>query len=339
MFDINEKNHNFDDLPYEIIINIVDNLEDKDILQLCMTNTKFKYICNDDILWANTSKNKFGYPINRFLKSKYGMNITGYRKYLMIKYIKNMDSFNLGDYIANSPFSVEVQLYYLQPDTIGSIKEAVEMNNYDILNLLLEDGRSDPSGGSLEYIRMYADSGSPLAIASQNGLYQIVELLLTDNRVDPTIDTVEKLYGINEFSENGIYTLLPIILASAEGHLKVVDILLNDKRTDPSEYGNLSIIRASENGHVSVIKRLLNDPRVDASDRNNDAIIGASNNGHLDAVNILIENILVDPSDRDNLAIENAKINFHRNIENRLIMDPRVRDCNISYNEDGDFFT
>lgn len=132
----------------------------------------------------------------------------------------------------------------------------------EIVQLLLNDGRADPTD----------DSNYALYIASKNDHVDVVRLLLQDPRVDPSAD------------DN-----CAIRIASENGHVDVVRLLLEDPRVDPSADDNQAIRYASENGHIEVVRLLLEDPRVDPSAYNNYAIWYASKNGHVEVVRLLLE--------------------------------------------------
>ena len=103
---------------------------------------------------------------------------------------------------------------------------AAKNGHLDVVQLLLEDPRVDPS----------ANHNLAIRLAALYGRHQIVKLLFTDPRVDPS----DKLIHNSA-----------IRLAARNGHLKVVKLLLEDPRVDPSNDHNREIV-----------KLLLTDPRV-----------------------------------------------------------------------------
>jgi ankyrin repeat protein len=153
-------------------------------------------------------------------------------------------------------------------ETETAIRLASKYGHAEVVRLLLNDPRVDPSAYSNHAIRL----------ASWKGHVEVVKLLLNDPRVDPSDrDNVA------------------IRWASGNGHVEVVKPLLNDPRVDPSADNNCAIRWASRKGHVEVVKILLNDPRVDPSDRDYDAIRSASDNGHVEVVKLLLNDPRVDP--------------------------------------------
>jgi hypothetical protein len=147
--------------------------------------------------------------------------------------------------------------------------KAVKTGNSDLMDLMLQNPRVDPS----------AEKNTAIRCASACGHLAIVDRLLQDSRIDPST------------SNN-----LPIHHASTYGHLAVVDRLLQDPRVDPSADNNLAIRLASENGHLAVVDRLLQDPRVDPTASDNWAIHLASVRGHQTVVNRLLQDPRVNGS-------------------------------------------
>ena len=176
-------------------------------------------------------------------------------------------------------------------------EEAVTIGNADLLDLLLQDPRVDPSVLDNFAIRR----------ASAYGHLAVVDRLLRDPRIDPSADNN-----------------LAIRLASEKGHLAVVDRLLQDPRVDPSAWDSWAIRWASENGHLAVVDRLLQEPRVDPSADKNWAIRFASERGHLPVVERLLQDPRVDPSADSNYAIRRASVWGRLAVVNRLLQDPRV---------------
>ena len=143
-----------------------------------------------------------------------------------------------------------------------STSENMFEGHTEVVKLLLQDKRVDPSVGNNSVIRL----------ASQNGHTDVVKLLLQDGRVDPSNN------------DN-----CAIIWASENGHINVVKLLSQDERVDPSDYNNKAIRISSANGHTDVVKLLLQDKRVDPTADDNYAIEWASENGHTDTVELLLQ--------------------------------------------------
>jgi hypothetical protein len=89
----------------------------------------------------------------------------------------------------------------------NAIRLASKYGHVEVVNLLLNDPRVDPSFYNNDAIRW----------ASENGQVQVVTLLLKDPRVDPSA-----------------YNNHAIRRASENGHVELVKLLLNDPRVDPS---------------------------------------------------------------------------------------------------------
>jgi ankyrin repeat protein len=109
----------------------------------------------------------------------------------------------------------------------SAIRFASGYGNVEVVKLLLNDPRVDPSAHDNYAIRW----------ASRNGHVEVVKLLLNDPRVDPSADNN-----------------CAIRWASRNGHVEVVKLLLNYPRVDPSAYNNDAMRCAPENGHAEVVK-------------------------------------------------------------------------------------
>ncbi|KAI8891619.1 ankyrin repeat-containing domain protein [Globomyces pollinis-pini] len=229
--------------------------------------------------------------------------------------------------IYNNSAAFKSYLRYHQP--IGAdFEQAVERNKADILKILLEDSRSvsfdynqaiiDASEfGYIEIVRILLNDkrGDPSAydncairFAAENGHIEIVKMLLDDERVDPSGDSN---YAIRNSSKNG--------------HTEIVRVLLADERVDPTAFVDHSIGFASTNGHAEITKMLLDDERADPSAYDNYAIKFSSKNGHVEIVRMLLEDERVDPSAYDNYAIRCASKNGHTKVVEMLLNDGRLR--------------
>jgi ankyrin repeat protein len=130
-----------------------------------------------------------------------------------------------------------------EPDNCSCpICHASQFDNKEIMELLLQDKRVDPS----------AHNNFAIQMASYAGHTEIVKLLLQDKRVDPSAD--------NNYA---------IRLASYAGRTEVVKLLLQDRRVDPSAQDNYAIRMASHYGYTKIVKLLLHDKRVDAAAADN----------------------------------------------------------------------
>lgn len=109
-------------------------------------------------------------------------------------------------------------------------------SHFDIIKLLLQDPRVDPS----------ADHNITIRWASKMGQADLVAMLLQDERVDPSAK--------DDFA---------ICHASGNGHMEVVELLLKDRRVNPAARDNSAIRHASGNGHQEIVRLLVQDDRVD----------------------------------------------------------------------------
>ncbi|KAI8891971.1 hypothetical protein BC833DRAFT_612927, partial [Globomyces pollinis-pini] len=112
---------------------------------------------------------------------------------------------------------------YLQSSepTRADFEKAIKDNKFDIVKVLLEDARTDPT----------VNFNFSIGLASENGYTEIVKILLKDERVVPSANYDHAIRW-----------------ASKNGHTDVVETLLKDGRVNPSVHDNFSIKFASERG-------------------------------------------------------------------------------------------
>jgi ankyrin repeat protein len=146
--------------------------------------------------------------------------------------LKDKNIFSLKKLLSYS----NVDLYHCNNDVISSaIRKACYFGHNEILKLLLQDHRVDPSANDNEAI--------------QNACYykqnDVVKLLLQDPRVDSSVSN-------NILIQNACY----------KGNIDLVKLLLQDPRVDPSVQNNEVFQRACSSGDIKVMKLLLKDSRV-----------------------------------------------------------------------------
>lgn len=165
----------------------------------------------------------------------------------------------------------------------------------EIVRLLLEDGRCDPSwnhsaslraacknGDNTEIVRLLLSDGradpdeaGALTTACKAGRDGIVRLLLQDPRVDPMEENGEALCE-----------------AADKGHVSVVALLLQDGRIDPNtQSGTPLLVALQRDGtgeHNEIARLLLSDPRTDGAFDGNLPLEAAIENSNVEAVEMLL---------------------------------------------------
>ena len=124
----------------------------------------------------------------------------------------------------------------------NAILNACENGHHNVVKLLLQDPRADPS----------VDSNLPIREACDGGYTKLVKILLKDERTDPTC----------VFNS-------PIRDASSNGFYDIVKILLEDGRADPNEKnrfypGTSAIDMAIKNEHTEIVQ-LIKDHIIEKS--------------------------------------------------------------------------
>jgi ankyrin repeat protein len=146
-------------------------------------------------------------------------------------------------------------------DSYG-LRAACLSGRTEVVQILLEDGRSNPSVLSSEPIRLAVSSRFP----------DIVRLLLNDGRADPSC--------------RGSSALL---CACDSGETEIVRMLLEDGRSYPYTSNNYAIREASAKGYIDIVCLLLEDGRTDPSVENNQALCSACTEGPIDLIRLLLE--------------------------------------------------
>jgi len=131
--------------------------------------------------------------------------------------------------------------------------EAIIEDNIEIVKILLDDPRVDPSSAE----------NFAIVIASTGGHPEMVKLLLADPRVDP--------------SDQGS---LAIYEAAGSNYIEIVELLLADPRVSLQDQEESVLVNSVEHQYVEIVKLLLNDPRTDTTFDDNEALKIAVKNGY-----------------------------------------------------------
>lgn len=157
-----------------------------------------------------------------------------------------------------------------------SIQSASGEGDKEVVKILLEDGRADPSGGDSIALRR-ACMESPKrrdSSAEKKDYVEVVRLLIEDGRVDASAHNSECLRR-----------------AIINRNKDIVMLLLKDsrkeKRADPGAVYNWAINQACEWGDEEIMKTLLADERVNPAHNDNYPIKLACRNGHYNIVKLL----------------------------------------------------
>lgn len=218
----------------------------------------------------------------------------------------------------------------VSPNT--SIMEgAVRKRNVEAIQMLLEDGRSNP----------WELNSLPLRTAATNGYEEIVRLLLAVPQVSANIDGLQLAF--NEAILNNHVNIAQLLLsypgvtpdyryargtllshAAESNNAESIKFLLRFNNVDPTTFDNLAIRNASKKGNSNVVRILLTHPNVDPAANDNEAIQMASRNGHHKVVELLLSIPDVNPAANDNFAIKQAAKNGKAKVVELLLADPRV---------------
>ena len=190
-----------------------------------------------------------------------------------------------------------VELILEDKRTDPSVKDSYAMwraaywANSDIMELLLADKRADPTAVDYDAVMMSIKKGNA----------DILRMLLEDGRFDPTFNQNQLIWGVAKSRNSEAFRLLfadkrvdptavenrAILAAFLLLGESVAKLLLADKRVDPSVRDSEALRKASQSGNVALVKLLLADGRVDPTAKNNEAFYKASNNDHMEVVRLL----------------------------------------------------
>lgn len=210
-------------------------------------------------------------------------------------------------------------------DNNQAIIEASSMDHNEVVKMLLQDPRVDPSIDSIILLNI-----------CQNGHIDTIRILLQDTRID--IHQYRNVF--EDIISSGHLVIIELFLHNlkleSEDYNKIfmllcaynfdglVKLLLRDPRVDPSANNNAAIKYASNNGNYHIVRTLIQDPRVDPSDNNNAAIIEASLYGRLRVVKLLLKDPRVDPSVDNYYCIRVAEMHNHRKVLYQLLIHSRT---------------
>ena len=233
-------------LPKDMMDELVNKLEGKDLIHMCSISNRLRAIC-DDKFWSMKIKQLLLDEKNvdpEELKAIFKIN----NLKLLYYYLYRRDQLKI-------PLDTKSKLFI----------DAVRVGNTEVVKLLLEDPRINPAD----------DNNLAIGLASQNGYIEIVKLLLKDPRVDPSAD---EDYAIRMSSERGKTEVVRLLLkddrvdpsaynnwairwAIHERNTEVARLLLEDRRVDPSALNNYALRWAKEKGYTEIVDLLLKDKR------------------------------------------------------------------------------
>ncbi len=183
---------------------ILNNLDDKDLVNVCQVNKKAQSLCNDQVFWMNRVFLKFGYVGGDILR-KHKKNRTWSEYY--IKDLRKINSTNAHEYLRNGSYRGRLD------HVIISLKNGANIQSYVNYSLIeaSENGQTEvvkylvelkPDGANIHVQNDYS-----LRVASRHGYLEIVKYLVGHGA------------NINALDDTALRW------ASEEGHIEVVKYL------------------------------------------------------------------------------------------------------------------
>ncbi|XP_063869199.1 ankyrin repeat and SOCS box protein 14-like isoform X1 [Scylla paramamosain] len=163
----------------------------------------------------------------------------------------------------------------LYGDSLSSVSQAVQSENLQLLQELLQNGQSTNSRDNRGW--------TPLHVAASEGYVEGVRQLLTADDIE-----------VESLSHCGVSPLFLACLGKTESHKKVVDMLLSagaDPNMTKGDSWNVPLHAATENNSVEIVRALLDggaDPNIIAY-KNTTALHAAAEVGALEVAQLLLE--------------------------------------------------
>jgi len=268
---------------------LFENLDFKEIQNLCTINKKLNENCKEQLFWQKFISKKLKEMVLNG-KSKEDVFHESFGKYALQAYSPTGDAFiaaavKVGNF--NKDYLERLLITSSKNDYINSVKNLIQKG--------VDVNIQDRSGITA------------LIYACYNKNVQIIKLLILSGA------------DINKRDDEG---LTPLMNASKHGNLDIVEELLNNHAIVNSEVeGDITaLMYASDIGHLDIVTLLLNagaDPN-EIDDEGRTALMYASETDHLEIVKLLI-NAGANPNIKDNHG--NTVIDYANNDIQQLLKD------------------
>ena len=210
---------------------ILNELEDKDLVNVCQTNKKANSLCNDQVFWMNRVFDRFGYVGGNVLR-KYKKDRTWSEYY--INDLRKINILNAQDYLNQGSIKdrldhVIIALNFPNMITrkIYPMKMVSTFGNLDILKYLVSHG-----------VDIQIDNDVALRLASRQGNLDVVKYLL---------DNGANIHAKDDYA---------LRFAVALGHLDVVKYLVSHGADIHAYTDPISIFDIGEYDTVQYMKSL-----------------------------------------------------------------------------------
>ncbi len=240
------------DIDKEILL----NLDDKDLDNVCSTNKRAEKICNDDQFWNLRIQRSYGSDLSKYINGMKYKEI--YKELIKLGY--------------------DINKVLIQASLLGYLP---------VVKYLIDSG-ANVNGTDSQY-------KSPLDSAAYGGHLSIVEYLIENEAmVNRSLGLAAKnghLSVVTYLLENGASSHADkdeaLTWASQHGQLSVVKYLI-EYGVNIHSLNNQALRRAAEYGHLPVVKYLIeHEAYIHVWD--DEALTSASLEGHLSVVKYLLE--------------------------------------------------
>ncbi len=248
------------DIPIELVVNILLNLNDKDLASTCRTDKRATEVCADDSFWNYRIKHVFGYNL-----SKYKIKDLSYRdmykffiahqKFGGAKYRRMINDAIRSRYLPILKYIIEEIRLEHNIDIDYALPIAALSGNLNIFKYLVN------KGGNV-YSKFY--NYTVFSTAAEKGKLNIIKYIVKNLEPDEA--------NLNKALDR----------ASARSHSSIIRLLINAGATDV----NIALEYAAIHRDLNMIKYLIEEA---GANNFNTALSQASEGGSLDIIKYLVE--------------------------------------------------
>lgn len=295
----------YDNLPNEILQNIMLETKVKRLSLLCLTSSRFAVICEDPRFMhqyvLRRREEEWERMVNSWVQIGHPPNYAALRKWLpyLLQHptkwnpasVYPMDFINLLATDGAQDLLALILEDGRENPTVGAMLSACKMGHLGIVLLFLQDGRLDPGEEEDDDDEGFEEYPTAFQSAAAFGHADIVNALLQDGRADPSANNGAALF-----------------FASQKGHVNVMDALLADARVSPVQAGySSSLDEAIFGGKTNVLSRLLQDQRViDVIQNVQGIVVTAVEENQLEILKLLLDVPDINPAELDNAGMRIA---------------------------------
>lgn len=257
-----------DELPYELLCEIIVKLSLEEIINFSLTCREYYKIINDWNIWAKKAQLEIKYPKKDFYNNEYApinrylyvTQLTGDVYNNLLKAIKKCDlycvSYLLHHIIKSTDTNIHLNrrtlIYFSCNYDPSKLNHRQKIIRLVIVRILLLYEQFDPNVGGYDYQNNKMND-SPMEVCCENNNLPLLEILIKTDRISTT--------NYN----------LSLIKAAKHGHLSIIERFLSIADYNPFIFHKMaeySLVESCTNNRFDVVGRLLLDDRFYVGLRN-----------------------------------------------------------------------